>query len=146
MKCEKTTPNTLHTFTFTDTRIQRKKLNNRDQISSQNMCKYPYLGSATQIIHHGNPSANMDGLFYCHQDPQLAHTQIPSQMGGWRAQQERLCRWSTSQSQCPVLLPYIGVQWRWPRGVIHLTSTLRVAAPPVARVLAGPVLLISTVI
>lgn len=26
-----------------------------------------------------------------HQDPQLAYTQIPSQMGGWRAQRGGLC-------------------------------------------------------
>lgn len=82
-----------------------------------------------------------------HQGPQLASTQIPSQMGGWRAQQEG--PWAVGapgQSRRPVLLPYIGVQWRWLRGVIHLTNSLRVAAPPMARTPPGPVLPISTVI
>lgn len=91
-----------------------------------------------------NPDANMDGLFYCRPSRPTVGVLPNSQPDGRLASSARkTVYWcSTGQSQCPVLLHHLGVQWRWPRGVIHLTSSLHVAAPPVA----GPGLLISTVI
>lgn len=71
------------------------------------------LVSAFSNPHHGNPNANMDGLFYCRPSRSTVGMHPNSQPDGRLASSARktLCRCSTSQSQCPVLLPHLGVQW-----------------------------------
>lgn len=51
----------------------------------------PYLHPATSHIKVTLMQTWMAYFIADHQHPQLACTQIPGQMGGWHAQQEKLC-------------------------------------------------------
>lgn len=125
-----------------------KNIKNWHKISVISSLNVQMSVAAFSHPHHGNPNANMDGLFY-YSSSRPTVGMPPNSQPDWRlasSARKTLCWCSTNQLQHPVLLSHLGVQWRWPQGVIHLTSSLHVAAPLVALALAGPGLLISTVI